>query len=221
MTRYPHGTDKAYANDRCRCDECRHAHAAEARTLRRQQAYGTYTKHKRPATKALNHINQLRANGVTLKQIHAATRVAMVTLGRITQDQATLIQAATETRILNYKPAPEQASPHAVTDSTGTARRLQALQYNGWDQETLAAKLGLQRSHVWKLTHQKTGATIQIAKRVSDLYDQLWDQHPAPSKGSNLARTIARRNGWLPPLAWDEDLIDNPNHHGYAKDIAA
>lgn len=217
--KHPHGTDKAYTHGHCRCTPCREAHNQAARERRRQQAYGTYTKHKRPATKALNHINQLRANGVTLKQIHTATGVAMVTLGEITLGKRTTIQATTEQRITAYNP--ETPDPKAITDSTGTARRLQALQYNGWDQETIAAKLGLQRSHVWKLTHQKTGATIQIAQRVSALYDHLWDKHPAPSKGSNLARTIARRNGWLPALCWDEDLIDNPSHRGYAKDIAA
>lgn len=219
--KHPHGTDNAYTHDYCRCTPCREAHNKAARDRRRQQAYGRYTKNKRPTLKTLNHINQLRSQGITLRQIHEHTGVAMVTLGRITLGKTNLVQAATETRILNYKPTPEQASPHATTNATGTRRRLQALQYNGWDQDTLAQKLGSQRSHVWKLSHERVNVTVNLAKRVQDLYDEIWNQYPESSKGSNLARSISRRNGWLPPLCWDEDNIDNPNHHGYPKDIAA
>lgn len=221
MTTHEHGTDLCYTKNHCRQPECRQAHNKEARDRRREQAYGRYNRNKRPATKTLNHINKLRAQGITLGQIHKQTGIAMVTLGEITLGKRATIQAATETRILNYQPTPDQASPHATTNSTGTARRLQALQYNGWDQAALAQKLGCQRGHIWKLSHERRNVTVALANRVRDLYDHLWDKHPAPSKGSNLAKTIARRNGWLPPLAWDEDLIDDPNHHGYAKDIAA
>jgi len=174
---HEHGTPKAYTSGRCRCTPCRQAHAKAARDVRRQQAYGRYTKQKRPAQQALNHINNLRATGITLKQIHTNTGIAMITLGEITLGKRPNIQAHTEQRILNYTPTPEQASPHAITNTPGTARRLQALQYNGWN------------------------------------------QHPAPGKGSNLARTIARRNGWLPPLCWDD--IDDPQHRGYPQEIAA
>jgi len=216
---HEHGTPKGYTSGGCRCAQCRQAHAKAARDARRQQAYGRYTKHKRPAQQAVNHVNKLRATGITLKQIHTNTGVAMITLGEITLGKRTTIQADTEQRILNYQPSPEQASPHAILNTPGTARRLQALQYNGWDQDTIAQKLGLQRSHVWKLTHQKISATVPIAARIQALYNQLWNQHPAPGKGSNLARTIARRNGWLPPLCWDD--IDDATHHGYPQEIAA
>jgi transcriptional regulator with XRE-family HTH domain len=221
MTAHEHGTDLCYTTNHCRRDECRQAHNKAARDRRRQQAYGRYNRNKRPATKTLNHINTLRAQGITLKQIHRNTGVAMITLGEITLGKRNTIQATTENRILKYNPGPEHASPHASIDSTGTARRLQALQYNGWSQNQLAQHLGVQVAHVWKLSHQKTGATILIAKRVNTLYDELWDKHPAPGMSATIARNTARRNGWLPPLAWDEDHIDNPNHHGYAKDIAA
>jgi len=218
---HPHGTPKGYTSGRCRCTPCRQAHAKDARDARRQKAYGRYTKHKRSAQQALNHINTLRATGITLKQIHTNTGIAMITLGEITLGKRATIQADTEQRILNYTPTPEQASPHATVNTPGAARRLQALQYNGWDQDTLAQKLGLQRSHVWKLTHQKISATTPIAARITDLYNHLWNQNPAPTKGSNLARAIARRNRWLPPLAWDEDKLDDPQHFGYPQEIAA
>jgi hypothetical protein len=36
-----------------------------------------------------------------------------------------------------------------------------------------------------------------------------------------MARTAARKNGWLPPLAWDDEQIDDPTHAGYPKEVAA
>jgi hypothetical protein len=36
-----------------------------------------------------------------------------------------------------------------------------------------------------------------------------------------MAKTAARKNGWLPPLCWDEDGIDNPDHHGHPEALAA
>lgn len=56
---------------------------------------------------------------------------------------------------------------------------------------------------------------IDVAERVRTLYDQIWNV-PPPSgtqyerSASKRARTLANRNGWPPPLAWDDDEIDDP-----------
>ena len=44
------------------------------------------------------------------------------------------------------------------------------------------------------------------ARKVADLYDQLWDQPGNRAKSINLARA----RGWALPLAWDDDEIDDP-----------
>ena len=219
---HPHGTDRAYLHHKCRCTPCRQAHNQAARMRRRQQAYGTYQKSKRNTIKTREHIHNLTTAGITLTTIHQLTGISMTTLGRITLGKTTTIQATTETRILNIQPTPELASPHTQQNPVGTARRLQALQYNGWSQTQIANKLGSQVAHIWKLTHQKTNPTKQTADKIRDLYDQLWNTRPAPyTKYNTLAANIARREGWLPALAWDDDQIDNPNHHGHPQEIAA
>jgi hypothetical protein len=56
------------------------------------------------------------------------------------------------------------------------------------------------------------GDTPTIRLRTKDaivaLYNALWDQ-PGPSKRT---ADIAKSKGWLPALAWDDDLIDRPEH---------
>lgn len=58
--------------------------------------------------------------------------------------------------------------------------------------------------------------TARIARLVRDYYDTHWNLTPtaATSAAATLiARTIARaeRDGFLPALAWDDDLIDDPS----------
>jgi hypothetical protein len=48
---------------------------------------------------------------------------------------------------------------------------------------------------------------------IRDLYERLWDQ-PGPSQRT---AAIAKGKGWLPALAWDDDLIDRPEHE--AEDV--
>ena len=219
--KHPHGTDRAYVHDNCRCDQCRQAHAKTARTRRRQIGYGRYQNNKRPATKAQKHLKTLRKAGLTIQQIREHTGLSHFTIGLITNGKQTTIQATTERRILALQPTGNHLHPRTMIDSTGTARRLQALQLNGWSQKQLANRLGIPIAQAWKLTHQQRSTPLHLAEQVKRLYDELWATQAPDSKESRTIRTIAKRNGWLPPLAWDEDHIDNPNHHGYAKDIAA
>jgi hypothetical protein len=98
----------------------------------------------------------------------------------------------------------------AYTDATGSARRLQALAVNGWPSRNLATRLG--HKHPATIQDIASGKTPTIRLRtkdgIRDLYEQLWDQ-PGPSKRT---ADIAKGRGWLPALAWDDDLIDRAEH---------
>lgn len=102
-----------------------------------------------------------------------------------------------------------------ATPITGTLRRVEALGCLGWSYQALSAKLGWHES---RLNHivQQTAVAPRNARAVAALYDQLWDQ-PAPTDtrmrrtSATRTRNAAARLGWLPPMAWDDAAIDDPD----------
>lgn len=94
-----------------------------------------------------------------------------------------------------------------LVDATGTHRRLQALQANGWPRRTLAHRLGYMSGCLPPLLVDVVH--VDTASRVRALYDALCDQE-GPSRSSMLR---AQAKGWLPPIWWDDDTIDDPTHN--------
>jgi len=95
----------------------------------------------------------------------------------------------------------------ALVDSTGTARRLRALAAIGWGVEALGERLGPSKSRVGncRIQHRATIAR-RSAAAVARVYDEL-SMVPGPC---SKARAHALKQGWPPPLAWDDDRIDDP-----------
>lgn len=92
--------------------------------------------------------------------------------------------------------------------SVGTTRRLRALMAIGYPQRQLAEELGYDQSWVSKLMRNSRGqVNPDTHTRVAELYDRL-SMIPGPSQ---QARDKAHRHGWAPPLAWDDDTIDDPD----------
>jgi transcriptional regulator with XRE-family HTH domain len=92
-----------------------------------------------------------------------------------------------------------------VLDATGTRRRLQALAAIGWSYPELAARCHVARSTLAKWTTRATVYTA-TARTVADLYEQLHDTPGSSVKSSRRAAAA----GWPPPIAWDDDTIDDP-----------
>jgi hypothetical protein len=95
-------------------------------------------------------------------------------------------------------------------DPVGTARRLQALACAGWSAVDIAAAVRTSPGVVQGWQH---GALTWIFRRsavkVAALYDAVWDR-PPPGRYAVKVRNLAARAGWLPPAAWDDDMIDDP-----------
>ena len=124
------------------------------------------------------------------------------------------VRPNTAEAILAIQPSPDALAPGAKVGITGTRRRVQALVATGWSQARLAERLGLSRSNFGAMMRceQVTAAT---ARAVSDLYDRLWNQPPPEHDqrtriAASRSRHHAEREGWPPPLAWDDDQIDDP-----------
>ena len=104
------------------------------------------------------------------------------------------------------------------TDPTGTVRRLQALAAEGWTLADLADLLGVTRSGVHMLRSDPPARMLTAtAERVRAVYEQLGPPDLTPAR--RVARARALRRGWAPPLAWDDDDLDNPAATPHVDDI--
>ena len=201
----PHGTLSRYVQGKCRCQSCRGVAARYNKRLRAARYQGRQRLVDAEPIRA--HVAQLQAQGMSFRAITQAagwaSRNALVTAlsrSRVrpdTADRILAVQLSSDTRPTRY------------TDATGARRRLQALACIGWPSRALADALG-QKDHSLVLRIQSGKATSirqGTAHAVEDLYNSLWNQEgPSPR-----TRSAAQARGWLPPLAWDDDDLDNPN----------
>lgn len=211
--KHQHGTPAGYSEDGCRCDDCTDAKSAYWARMSKLKAYGRWVaKHVDPAG-AREHLAKLRAAGLGIRTIEKHTGVDDSTLRALAAGQYRRIDASTAERLLAM-PLDTTVAAGAVVDGTGSRRRLQALIAIGWSESKLAAQLGLTTFSVhWLFEGNNT--TRETADSIRDLYERVWDTPPPQDTTGDKAaatRSINRaaRNDWPPPLAWDDDTIDDP-----------
>ncbi|MFH8410695.1 hypothetical protein ACH4FX_38880 [Streptomyces sp. NPDC018019] len=162
------------------------------------------------------HVRALMAAGVSIQRLAAHTGVAHSVLSTLLYPAGNRRQSA-RIRTANARPLlavrPEDVAPRYV-DATGTVRRIQALVAAGWPQLHIGPRIGRHPVYVNALLKQ-TRVFAVTAHRVATAYEALWDANPqhhgVPLDRSKAARTFAKRNGWVPPAAWDDDAIDDPD----------
>ncbi|AVI03694.1 helix-turn-helix DNA binding protein [Gordonia phage Confidence] len=207
------GCDKP-ARTRGKCPAC------YERDRTRQKAYGRWESQHVDAQPVRKHVHALREAGISNKRLRELTGVSTNTIqvlmtGRPERGHgpSKKVLRRTADRILSV-PVPEiafaVASPGRAVPALGTTRRLQALVANGYSQRDLCRRLGW----AWdtNATDLFLGRAQQVtagrARAVAALFVEL---QMVP--GTDVrARNRARAKGWLLPLDWDEDTIDDPNH---------
>lgn len=221
--RHQHGTRNAYVVDKCRCADCTTAATTYERKRRHSIVYGRYDVGRVDAEPVRAHIRFLMENGVSVKRTAQLTGLSTSTVGSIIwgrhergHDPYPRVFKETAEKILAVKPTLENMAAGHVIDGTGTSRRLQALVAIGWSQSRLGERLGIRISNMGPMMAGRP-VTAGRARAVQALFEQLWDQpqqgHDQRSKiSANRARNYARARGWLPPMAWDEDTIDDSTH---------
>lgn len=208
----PHGRAK-YVMEHCPCDVCREANNAYQRNRKRQRGYGraAYV----DAEPARAHLRALGAAGIGWRRAAelaglSSSVVSKLLYGRTGCAPSKRIRAATAEKILAVEVSADALADKAVVDATGTRRRLRALVAIGWTQSQLAELLGLTPNNFGPLVHGRSSVTAARRRAVVQLYDELWDKPPADDALARKSRRYAQRQGWVPPLAWDDDEIDNP-----------
>ena len=95
------------------------------------------------------------------------------------------------------------------------ARKVRALIALGWSTTQIGARLGVTGRQVWRISNPQSPAFERSTHdRVDAAYRAMcMTIPPETTKGERIsavkARRHAERNGWAPPLAWDN--IDNPH----------
>lgn len=217
----PHGSRDKYTYERCRCTPCREAFSAYRANREEAIAAGTW-KPFVPAWPVRARVRRLMAAGMGRRAIAEQARVPESTLSSLLYGHpgtgrrpSRRINPETAERLLSVR-APRRRSgpPAGMVDGTGTRRRLQALATRGWPSPQIASRVGISAAHLNRV--RRSGHVSQVvAERVSVVYDELWDQAPpSGTRAERIAvakvRAHARRSGWVSPLAWNDDEIDNP-----------
>lgn len=206
-----HGTNARY-NEGCHCADCTAVHLAVNRHRYRMIAYGRWDPWV-PADKVRAHVRGLMAQGVPFRRTAQEAGISYFTVERLLYGDSSgpppkNVRKDTGLRLLAVQATPDLVSDVASVDSTGTVRRLQALGCIGHAQADLAARLGVHPEHLGRI--RRTGrVSAGVARATRALYDELWSVHPQGNT-ADRARIAAKRFGWAPPLAWDDDTIDDP-----------
>lgn len=221
---HQHGTHAAYVLDQCRCLPCKQSNRTYERTRNRAHTYGQYSG-LIDAEPARQHVRNLQATGLGLKQIERLSGVSGGVMNKLMyghpnsdgtrRPPARRVKPATAAKILNVRPGTDALAPGLPVDATGTRRRIQALVATGWSVTRLGKELGIGSANFHAMLHRDQ-VRLCTSRAVTELYERLWNTPPPHEThrdkiAYNRAKGYAAARGWLPPLAWDEDTIDEPD----------
>lgn len=165
-----------------------------------------------PAKTVANHIEQLLVAGISMERLCAITGMQRRQMVRFKTQK--FVTKAVATRVLSvpipalwWKTAPDNAD----VLSTGTARRLQALTAMGYTSAELCRVSGYKRRQLSQVIHGHSVCVLaSSARRVDEAFRTMQLVPPLPSERSRRAQNRAQKYGWVVPMAWDEEDIDNP-----------
>jgi hypothetical protein len=231
----PHGTYGKYKTERCHCPDCRRANRDINRRWSRTKAMVAHGMAEPPwleAEPVRQHIRDLTAAGISVLSIQRISGVSKAVLDRLIYGCPHRGEAPSR-KIRPANAAPLMAIPvppptdDAVVDATGTRRRLQALVAVGWSGAELMRRIGIVGTDFPKILGREQ-ILARTERKIRALYDQVWDVPPPAStrwERATLTRALAfaANRGWAPPMAWDDDTIDDPATQpaGVLRDAAA
>lgn len=156
------------------------------------------------------HLLRCRAIGMPVTTIATEAGVSEDTVWRVLREPDGQIRAATARKILAVK------LTRPVT-AAGLTRRVRALSAMGWAVATIAQTAGVSPETVkaWRRGDVPGAGPTPSAPALVRAYDVLAMRQPQRHtryERSSVSRVTreAQRHGWAPPLAWDDDTIDDP-----------
>lgn len=171
-----------------------------------------------PAGPVREHVQKvMRATGMSRPQFAAAAGIDEGTLSKILYEKGKAkVRPAIAAKARSVTAATVPIPDHGWVSPVGSTRRLQALAWLGWPEPALAERLEMHPATVRKVRNGDRGQiAAATARAIRLLYDQLWNVPPPEStRAEKIAvtktRDHARKQGWAPAGAWDDDEIDDP-----------
>ena len=161
-----------------------------------------------PAQEVTKYMDQLRDLGCGWAAISRETGIDERHLRHI-YDQK-WVHPSTAARILRVPST--AALDGADVPALGSIRRLRALQVMGWTNAMLGEETGLASDVITYLIQGRRERVKASSVRViAETFNRLQLTPPTETIATKRARLRAERRGWAPPLAWDEESLDDPN----------
>lgn len=220
MSEIEHGTLAGYKVRGCRCAPCAAASTRYENRRYRLMAYGRWQPYV-DAGPVRAHVLKLRDAGLGYKRVAELADVSAGGMSKLMYGDygrgtppSKRVRPETAAAILAVEANLDTLGAAVLVDAAGTRRRLHALAAMGWSLAKLAGRLGVHRGNLGK-TLACEQVTAGTARAVRALYDGLWNQAPpedthADKVAASRIRNLARTRGWAPPLAWDDESIDDP-----------
>lgn len=196
-----HGTANRYSYG-CRCKPC--TRAATRADAERKLARLSGRPRQIPADPAAEHARALLTRGLTLAQIGRESGLQASTIRRLVHGQKTIL-AVNAAKVLGV-PLNVRVSLGDVPAVAAT-RRVRALYALGHLNWVIAQEAGVSRDTVCSLASGQW-ATLKVA--ADDGIRAAYDRLSMTTGTSAKTKKLAEQNGWAPPLAWDDETIDDP-----------
>jgi len=202
-----HGEYLTYLVHDCHCDACR---AAWAKRCMRE----SHVRYRQGGTslvpinaEVVDKLKYLVAHGVSLRLIADRVGVSKTTIirtlaGTFPRGQQRALQAVSSLTLGDFH------------TKIGAQRRIRALCVMGWPLRIIAKQTGLRSTVVQAIAGGVHTGYHTVYDAIAEFYDRSWDESPetvgVPEFDVRQTRLWALSKGWNPPLAWDDDTIDDP-----------
>ena len=197
------------------CPDCRRYGREYARERERRIARGRWDPiltGEQIAPVRAHLVALLEQPGVTVPKAAATAGFHHMALYRLLDGRTVQLWPATAQAILALSADRIRSFVQSpLIDSTGLARRLQALAVEQWGSREIA---GLTPYTVDNIRHWRQRDTARVRRTVhetiADLYEKLLGL-PDPLGPSVSVGRAARQAGYLGPERWDDETIDDPD----------
>src|SRR5690606_34292809 len=108
-----------------------------------------------------------------------------------------------------YKKQRQLRGQDVFVPAAPTIRRLRALACLGWSASEISERSGYSEIHISRTRRGVNGDAVRVSlhTKIRQIYDEL-SMTKRDTHHGRKTMAIARKNGWKPPLAYDEGELD-------------